>query len=73
VSELDPDAPTRQRRRIDPDNARDEERLMTAVWRLLRAGRPVDARALCEAVGQPWRAAAMGDGGEAGLLLWIVG
>eukprot|EP00887_Chlorella_sp_A99_P007315 scaffold2.g7315.t1 len=66
VTELDPDAPTRQRRRLDPDNAKDEERLLSQVFRLLRAGRLTAARQLCESVGQPWRAASLGGGGAQG-------
>lgn len=38
VTELDPDAPTRQRKQLQSDDAKDEERLMARVFRLLRAG-----------------------------------
>lgn len=38
VTELDPDAPTRQRKQLQADDAKDEERLMARVFRLLRAG-----------------------------------
>ena len=141
VSELDPDAPSRQSRQLHPDDAKDEERLLARVFRLLRAGgccsvlccavlccavlcllskpccaccvwlgsahlaqthstcvsasvamhghggesadwqlprmglcrvlrvgRVSEARQLCEAVGQPWRAASLGGGGAAGPL-----
>jgi hypothetical protein len=68
ITELDPDAPTRQRRRLDADDARGEGALLTAVWRLVRAGRVARAAALCEAAGQPWRAAALAGGGAAGPL-----
>ena len=39
VSELDPDAPTRQRRRLDSENAKGEEMLTAHLWKLVRAGR----------------------------------
>jgi hypothetical protein len=68
ITELDPDAPTRQRRRLDADDARGEGALLTAVWRLVRAGRVVRAAALCDAAGQPWRGAALAGGGAAGPL-----
>lgn len=38
VTELDPDAPSRQRKQLQADDAKDEERLMARVFRLLRAG-----------------------------------
>ncbi len=38
VTELDPDAPDRQRRLLAPDNVKDEERLLARLWRLVRAG-----------------------------------
>lgn len=59
VGELDPDAPGRQGRGLQPDNARAEERLLGRLWQLVRAGRLQDARALCQACGQPWRAASL--------------
>jgi hypothetical protein len=38
VSELDPDAPSRQHRALQADDAKDEERVMARIFRLLRAG-----------------------------------
>ena len=38
VSELDPDAPSRQGKALQSDNARAEERLMARLWQLVRAG-----------------------------------
>lgn len=38
VSELDPDAPGRQRRPLHPENLADEERILSRLWRLIRAG-----------------------------------
>lgn len=38
VSELDPDASGRQRRPLHPENVADEERILSRLWRLVRAG-----------------------------------
>ena len=40
VSELDPDASGRQRRPLHPENVADEERILSRLWRLVRAGLP---------------------------------
>ncbi|PSC76457.1 nuclear pore complex NUP107 isoform B [Micractinium conductrix] len=68
VTELDPDAPSRQHKALHADDAKDEERLAARLFRLLRAGRVAEACQLCEAVGQPWRAASLGGGGVHGAL-----
>lgn len=68
VTALDPDATTREQRRLDADNTKDEERLMRMVWRLLRSGRVARAAAACEHAGQPWRAASLGVCGPHGPL-----
>uniref|UniRef100_A0A061R3Y7 Nuclear pore complex protein n=1 Tax=Tetraselmis sp. GSL018 TaxID=582737 RepID=A0A061R3Y7_9CHLO len=60
VTELDPDAPTRQWRKIDGENAKTEEQLMARCWRLIRAGRMDDAIKLCEECGEPYRAGSWG-------------
>jgi len=66
VSELDPDAPGRQRRPLYSENTADEERILGRLWRLVRAGRIAEAQALCRDCGQPWRAASLGGGGQWG-------
>ncbi|EFN51202.1 hypothetical protein CHLNCDRAFT_141164 [Chlorella variabilis] len=68
VTELDPDAPTRQHKAVQADDGKDEERVMARVFALMRAGRMGQARQLCEAVGQPWRGASLGGGGGHGPL-----
>ncbi|KAF5829538.1 107-domain-containing protein [Dunaliella salina] len=69
VTELDPDAPSRQGRSLHSDNAKAEDRLAYRLWQLVRSGRLKDARALCRACGQPWRAASIGGpGGDFGPL-----
>ncbi len=66
VTELDPDAPTRQHRALQRDNARDEQRIMQYIWRLVRAGKLDAARQLCVDCGQSWRAASLDGGGHGG-------
>ncbi|GIL72309.1 hypothetical protein Vretimale_3986 [Volvox reticuliferus] len=68
VSELDPDAPGRMGRPLHPSNAKSQERIMARVWQLLRAGKLHAAQEVCDNVGQPWRAAALGGGGLYGAL-----
>lgn len=66
VSELDPDAPGRQRRALHSENTADEERILSRLWRLIRAGRVAEAQALCRESGQSWRAASLAGGGRWG-------
>jgi hypothetical protein len=68
VTQLDPDATTRQKARLDIDNTKDEDRLVRMVWRLVRGGRIARAAAACEHAGQPWRAASLSGGGLHGPL-----
>jgi len=63
VSEVDADAPDRQRLPLDPEDATDEAGLLAAAWQLVRAGRLDEAQRLCDECGQPWRAATL-DGGQ---------
>ena len=59
VTEMDPDAPIRQRRMLaDLDDA-DEARLMKFLFMFLRAGKLEDAKKLCIKYGQSWRAATL--------------
>lgn len=66
VSQVDPDAPTRENLKLHPQDSEDEELLMRGVWTLLKAGRLSDAHQLCRDVGQAWRAASLGGTGDAG-------
>lgn len=59
VSELDPDAPLRQRARLVEQDHADEALLLRQLWRLVRAGRLGYALDLCRRCGQPWRAASL--------------
>jgi len=58
--EFDPDGPYRTNEHLEEDDQEDEERLMQAVWRFIRAGKPKQAQQLCRDSGQYWRAASLG-------------
>jgi len=59
VSELDPDAKTRQRRPLHDYDEKDERRLIRLVYLCQRAGMLDRAKELCVSMGQPWRAATL--------------
>lgn len=59
VTEMDPDAPIRQKRRLADLDETDEARLMKFLFMFLRAGRLDDAKKLCIKYGQSWRAATL--------------
>src|SRR4051812_43422571 len=54
---LDPDAPSREQRTVEPQDLDEETLLMRGVWRLLRAGHLGSAVRLCQYYEQHWRAA----------------
>ncbi|EAL64627.1 nucleoporin 107 [Dictyostelium discoideum AX4] len=56
VSELDPDAMSRQNKPIDKDDEKNQSRFLKTVWSFLRAGDRVGAAEYCTNVGQFWRA-----------------
>ncbi|KAK5580619.1 hypothetical protein RB653_000641 [Dictyostelium firmibasis] len=56
VSELDPDAMSRQNKPIDKDDEKNQARFLKTVWSFLRAGDRVGAAEYCTNVGQFWRA-----------------
>lgn len=58
----------RQQAKIDEDDRKTEDRLLERAWRLMRAGRVLEARRLCEESGQYWRSASLGGGGKLGPL-----
>lgn len=47
ISEMDPDAPTRQSKSLHPDNAKAEARLMQRLWQLVRAGESPSSVLVC--------------------------
>ncbi|XP_065068605.1 nuclear pore complex protein Nup107-like [Rhopilema esculentum] len=59
VTELDPDAPIRQRRPLADLDQDDENRLMKYVFMFLRAGKLEEAKDICIKYGQSWRAATL--------------
>ncbi|CAD7700985.1 unnamed protein product [Ostreobium quekettii] len=68
VTNLDPDAPTRQQKLLAPGDAKWQDQLNMAVWMLIRAGRMEKAQELCAKAGQPWRAASLSGCGPLGPL-----
>uniref|UniRef100_A0A8K9Y1R4 Nuclear pore complex protein n=1 Tax=Oncorhynchus mykiss TaxID=8022 RepID=A0A8K9Y1R4_ONCMY len=59
VTELDPDAPIRQRRPLADLDREDDARLLKYLFTLLRAGMTDEAQRLCKRCGQAWRAATL--------------
>ena len=59
VTEMDPDAPIRQKRMLADLDETDEARLMKFIFMFLRAGKLEDAKKLCIKFGQSWRAASL--------------
>ncbi|XP_053320436.1 nuclear pore complex protein Nup107 [Spea bombifrons] len=59
VSELDPDAPIRQRLPLDDLDREDDIRLLKYLFTLIRAGMTEEAQRLCKRCGQAWRAATL--------------
>ena len=59
VTEMDPDAPIRQRRMLADLDEKDEAKLMKFIFMFLRAGKLEDAKKLCIKYGQSWRAATL--------------
>ncbi|KAL3133860.1 hypothetical protein ABBQ32_008326 [Trebouxia sp. C0010 RCD-2024] len=68
VTELDPDATTRQRASLQRDSGRDEDALNAYLFEFVKAGRVSEAAETCAACGQPWRAASLLGGGPNGPL-----
>ncbi|XP_077325299.1 nuclear pore complex protein Nup107 [Lithobates pipiens] len=59
VSELDPDAPIRQKLPLDDLDREDDIRLLKYLFTLIRAGMTDEAQRLCKRCGQSWRAATL--------------
>uniref|UniRef100_A0A8C2VLJ3 Nuclear pore complex protein n=1 Tax=Chinchilla lanigera TaxID=34839 RepID=A0A8C2VLJ3_CHILA len=59
VTELDPDAPIRQKMPLDDLDREDEVRLLKYLFTLIRAGMTDEAQRLCKRCGQAWRAATL--------------
>lgn len=59
VQSLDPDAPIRERRPLADEDRENEERLVRALFRLVRCGCVDEAQQLCIQRGHAWRAATL--------------
>uniref|UniRef100_A0A8D0DUY7 Nuclear pore complex protein n=1 Tax=Salvator merianae TaxID=96440 RepID=A0A8D0DUY7_SALMN len=59
VTELDPDAPIRQKMPLDDLDREDDARLLKFLFTLIRAGMTDEAQRLCKRCGQAWRAATL--------------
>uniref|UniRef100_A0A8B9M239 Nuclear pore complex protein n=1 Tax=Accipiter nisus TaxID=211598 RepID=A0A8B9M239_9AVES len=59
VTELDPDAPIRQKLPLDDLDREDDARLLKYLFTLIRAGMTDEAQRLCKRCGQAWRAATL--------------
>ncbi|XP_035258434.1 nuclear pore complex protein Nup107 [Anguilla anguilla] len=59
VTELDPDAPVRQKRPLADLDREDDARLLKYLFTLVRAGMMDEAQHLCKRSGQAWRAATL--------------
>ncbi|KAI5780531.1 nuclear pore protein 84/107 [Geopyxis carbonaria] len=59
VTELDPDAPSRQKKDLEEEDESRERTLMRLVWMYLRRGEVERAQVLCEEAGEWWRAASL--------------
>ncbi|XP_069831037.1 nuclear pore complex protein Nup107 [Dendropsophus ebraccatus] len=59
VTELDPDAPIRQKLPLDDLDREDDIRLLKYLFTLIRAGMTDEAQRLCKRCGQAWRAATL--------------
>uniref|UniRef100_A0A673H5B8 Nuclear pore complex protein n=1 Tax=Sinocyclocheilus rhinocerous TaxID=307959 RepID=A0A673H5B8_9TELE len=59
VTELDPDAPIRQKRPLADLDREDDTRLLKNLFNLIRAGMTDEAQRLCKRCGQAWRAATL--------------
>uniref|UniRef100_A0A4W4HPX5 Nuclear pore complex protein n=1 Tax=Electrophorus electricus TaxID=8005 RepID=A0A4W4HPX5_ELEEL len=59
VTELDPDAPIRQKRPLADLDREDDARLLRYLFTLIRAGMTDEAQRLCKRCGQAWRAATL--------------
>jgi len=65
ITELDPDAPSRQRKQLENEDKESERFLFKAIWVFLRKGDLKGAKGLCAEMGEFWRAASLAGGEEA--------
>lgn len=65
VNALDPDAATREQKRLEEEDEVADRLLMKLCWKFLRKGDVTTAQLLCEDSGETWRAVSLGGGQEA--------
>ena len=61
-SSLDPDAPFKEKKQLDPEDDAAEAELLRLLWQRVRAGKLDEAQKLCRKCGQHWRAATLAGG-----------
>ncbi|CAG5133756.1 unnamed protein product, partial [Candidula unifasciata] len=59
ITEMDPDAPLRQKRSLDDLDQEDDRFFTQHLYIFIRAGQLAKAQELCQACGQPWRSATL--------------
>lgn len=65
ITELDPDAPTRQQKQLEEEDEKNQKVLFRSIWLLLRSGDFASAKTLCSDFGEWWTCATLGGKSEA--------
>lgn len=65
VTELDPDAPSRQQRQLEEEDEEAERNFMKLIWGFVRRGDIEGAKQTCSDLGEWWRGASLSGGDEA--------
>jgi len=60
ATEIDPDAPDRQKKPFHEIDVSNDKLLLAALWQYIRRGQLPEAQELCRKYKQPWRAASLG-------------
>lgn len=64
VTELDPDAPSRQQRQLEEEDEEAERNFMRLIWAFIRRGDIAGAKQACMDFGEWWRGASLSGGDE---------
>ncbi|KAH8150944.1 uncharacterized protein LAJ45_05127 [Morchella importuna] len=65
ITELDPDAPSRQQKQLEAEDEEAERNFMRLIWKFIRKGDVQGAHLACVDFGELWRAASLSGGEEA--------
>lgn len=65
VTELDPDAPSRQQRQLEEEDEEEERNFTKYLWGFVRKGDIAGARQACDEFGEWWRGASLSGNDEA--------